>query len=115
MRDIDTYSLKNHLKQKSLEQLYNLALCAEGDLKPHCDKLLKNVVYKLILDEEPEIAKRSLRLCELLGLHIETDYLIPMIVSHLNDQESRSVPRFVSSCLTALSAVITHSSVKFAA
>ena len=37
-----------------------------------------------------------------------------MIVSHLTDQESKQVPLFVQSCLTALSAVITNSSVRFA-
>lgn len=35
------------------------------------------------------------------------------MISHLTDSESKSVPRFVSSCLTALSAVMTHTSVKF--
>lgn len=37
-----------------------------------------------------------------------------MIVSHLTDQDSKTVPFFVQSCLTALSAVITNSSVRFA-
>ena len=85
LRDVEQYSLKIHLKQKSLEQLYNLCLCVEGNIKPFCEKLLKQIVYKLILDEEPEIATRVLRVCELMGLNVETDYLIPMIVSHLND------------------------------
>lgn len=40
--------------------------------------------------------------------------MIPTIVSHLTDTESKNVPRFVSSCLTALSAVITYSAVNFA-
>ena len=85
MRDIDAYSLKMQLKGKSLEQLYNLCLCVGGDIKLHCDRILKQVIYKLILDEEAEIATRVLRICELLGLNVETDFLIPMIVSHLND------------------------------
>jgi hypothetical protein len=85
MRDIDAYSLKMQLKGKSLEQLYNLCLCVGGDIKLHCDRILKQVIYKLILDEEAEIATRILRICELLGLNVETDFLIPMIVSHLND------------------------------
>ena len=49
-----------------------------------------------------------------MGLYLPTDYLLPMIVSHLTDSESKSVPVFVSSCLTALSCVITLSSVRFA-
>ena len=36
-----------------------------------------------------------------------------MVIAHLNDQESRAVPKFVSSCLTALSAIIVHSSIRF--
>lgn len=72
------------------------------------------MIYKYILDEEPAIANRSLKICELLGLYVQTDYLLPTIVGHLTDTESKSVPRFVSSCLTALSAVITYSAVRFA-
>ena len=37
-----------------------------------------------------------------------------MIVAHLTDQDSKQVPLFVQSCLVALSAVITNSSVRFA-
>jgi hypothetical protein len=36
-----------------------------------------------------------------------------MCTSHLTDSESKQVPRFVSSCLTALSSVITNASVRF--
>ena len=75
---------------------------------------MRQVVYKLILDEEAEIAHRVLKITELLGLYIPAEYMIPMIVSHLTDQESKQVPLFVQSCLTALSAVITNSSVRFA-
>ena len=71
-------------------------------------------MYKNILDEEPQIAYRTLKITELLGLYIPTEYLIPMIVAHLTDLESKQVPFFVQSCLVALSAVITNSSVRFA-
>ena len=77
-------------------------------------EILKSVIYKLILDEEPEIKQRTYKIAELMGLNVQTDFILPMIIGHLNDQESKSVPRFVSSCLTTLSAVITHSSVRFA-
>ena len=56
MKDIDAFSLKVNLKEKSLCQLYNLIVCAESKIKPHCSEILKRVIYKLILDEEPEIA-----------------------------------------------------------
>jgi len=36
-----------------------------------------------------------------------------MMISHLTDTESKSVPRFVTSCLTGLSAALTHSTVRF--
>lgn len=36
-----------------------------------------------------------------------------MMISHMQDSESRNVPRYVTSCLTALGAVIKNSSVKF--
>lgn len=114
LKDIDDFSLKSHLKEKCLNQLYNLIVCVEGQIKPHTEKILKQVIYKYILDEEPAIAQRSLKICELLGLFVQTDFLLPTIIGHLTDTESKNVPRFVSSCLTALSAVITYSAVRFA-
>ena len=56
MKDIADFSLKKHLMEKSLTQLYTLIVCCEHKIKPHCSAILKNVIYKLILDEEPEIA-----------------------------------------------------------
>jgi hypothetical protein len=88
-------------------------LCVEGAIKPHVEKILKQVVYKYILDEEALIASRSAKIAELLGLYVQTDFILPMVIAHLNDQESRAVPKFVSSCLTALSAIIVHSSIRF--
>lgn len=85
----------------------------EGNIKPHAEKILRNVIYKYILDEEASIAARTMKVAELLGLYVPTDYILPLCTTHLNDTESRSVPRFVSSCLTALSAVIVHSSINF--
>lgn len=54
------------------------------------EKILKSIIYKLVLDEEPEIANRTLKIAELLGLYIPTDYILPMIVEHLNDQEAKA-------------------------
>jgi hypothetical protein len=113
MKDVQDFSLKKHLMEKSLSQLYNLIVCCEHKIKPHCSDILKNVIYKLILDEEPEIASRSYKIAELIGLYVQTDYLLPMMITHLTDAESKNVPRFVSSGLTAFSAVIHHSTQKY--
>ena len=88
-------------------------LCVEQDIQNHSERILRQVVYKLILEDEPAIQQRTLKIAELLGLFVPTDYLLPMVLSHLQDSESRSVPRFVSSCLTALSAIIVNSSQRF--
>lgn len=90
MKDIQAFSLKKHLMEKSLSQLYNLIICCEHKIKPHCAEILKTIVYKLILDEEPEIAQRTYKIAELLGLYVQTDYLLPMMISHLTDQESKN-------------------------
>lgn len=113
LQDINDFSLKPQALVKSLCQLYNVILCVEDSIKPHTDKIIRNVVYKLILDDEPAIAQRAFKIAELIGLFVPTDFVLPMVLAHLNDTESRSVPRFVSSCLTALSAVIVHSSQRF--
>lgn len=70
VRDLNEFSLKSNLKEKSLCQLYNLIICVESNIKPHCADILKNVIYKNILDEEPEIAQRSYKIAELLGLYV---------------------------------------------
>ncbi len=113
LKDISGYDLKVHLKAKSLSQLYTLIICVEDNIKPHAEKILKQVVYKMIMDEEVDVATRTYKIVELLGLYIQADYLLPMMISHLTDSESKSVPRFVTSCLTALSAALTHSTVRF--
>ena len=113
MKDIQSFDLKVNLKAKCLCQLYTLIVCVENGIKPHAEKILKSVVYKMILDEEPEVSTRSYKIAELLGLYVQADYLLPMMISHLTDTESKSVPRFVTSCLTAFSAVLTHSTVRF--
>ena len=114
LRDLDEFSLKPHLKEKCLNQLYNLIVCIEDGIKPHVEKILTRIVYKDILDEEPAIAERVLKITELIGLYVPMDFVLPKIISHLTDSESKSVPLFVSACLTAFSAVITYSSVRFA-
>lgn len=113
LKDVQTFSLKSNLKEKTLAQLYNAIVCAEHKIKPHCNDILKNVIYKLILDEEQEIASRAYKVAELLGLYVQTDYLLPLMISHLTDSESKNVPKFVSSGLTAFSAVIHHSTEKY--
>jgi hypothetical protein len=113
LRDLNEFSLKANLKEKSLCQLYNLIVCAESSIKPHCSQILKDVVYKNILDEEATIAQRTYKIAELLGLYVQTDFLLPMMIEHLTDSESRNVPHFVSSGLTAFSAVIHHSTQRY--
>jgi hypothetical protein len=85
----------------------------EGAIQPHVENILKKVVYKLILDDEPAIAERSQKIAELLGLYVPTDYILPMVLGHLQDQESKAQPLFVQACLKTLSMVVTHSSVRF--
>ena len=109
LRDLSEFSLKSNLKEKSLCQLYSMIICVEGKIKPHVCEILKTVVYKNILDEDPVISGRTYKIAELLGLYVQTDYLLPMMIEHLTDSESKNVPHFVSSGLTAFSAVIHHS------
>ena len=113
MKDLDEFSLKVNLKERTLCQLYNLIICVEAGIKPHAEKILQKVIYKLILDDEPDIRDRSYKIAELLGLYVQTDYLLPMMVVHLTDSEAKNVPNFVSSGLTAFSAVIHHSTKRY--
>lgn len=51
-KDINEFALKTHLKERSLCQLYSLIVCVEDGIKPYTEKILKTIVYKMILDEE---------------------------------------------------------------
>ena len=41
LKDLEEYSLKINLKEKSLCQLYNVLLCVEDDIKPFTEKMLR--------------------------------------------------------------------------
>lgn len=56
LKDLQDFSLKVNLKERSLCQLYNLIICAEDRIRPHSNDILKQVIYKNILDEEPDIS-----------------------------------------------------------
>jgi len=62
LKNLDEFSLKTNLKLKSLEQLYSCIVCVEDGVKEHCEKILKKVIYKNVLDDEPEIANRALKI-----------------------------------------------------
>lgn len=51
-KDINDFYLKSNLKEKSLCQLYTLIVCVEDGIKPHTEKILRHIIYKMILDEE---------------------------------------------------------------
>lgn len=66
------------------------------------------VVYKYVLEEDPEVVKRCLKIAGLVGRFICSNVLLPLVVSHLTDKESKNLPRYVSSCLAVLSEVISN-------
>lgn len=62
LKDIEEFSLRIHLKEKALSQLYNTMVCVEGLIKPFAERILRQIVYKLILDEDNDIASRVLKI-----------------------------------------------------
>lgn len=55
--DISLYSIKDNLKEKCFDQIYNLVICCEENIKPLSNDLLK-LLYKHIFDSNTEIAPR---------------------------------------------------------
>jgi hypothetical protein len=84
MKDINTFSLKQNLKMKAFQQLYTLIVCAESKVQDLSEKILK-LLFKFILDEDPEVSFRCLKIAQLLGFYIDADYLIPLILNHIKD------------------------------
>jgi hypothetical protein len=41
IKDVQLFSLKTNLKERTLCQLYNLIVCAEDKIKPFCNDILK--------------------------------------------------------------------------
>ena len=57
------------------------------NLDEFCEKILKNVLYKNILEQgnngETEIGVRCQKIANLLGLYVNCAFLIPMMLAHL--------------------------------
>ena len=64
---------------------------------------------------EQEIANRTYKIAEILGLYVPCEFLVPMMISHMQDSESKNVPMYVTSCLTALGAVVKNTGYRYAA
>mmetsp|Transcript_34058 Transcript_34058/g.33598 ORF Transcript_34058/g.33598 Transcript_34058/m.33598 type:complete len:329 (-) Transcript_34058:618-1604(-) len=112
LTDTGTFSLKENLRQKCYDQLYNLVICCEESIKPHSQDILKQL-YKTILDQDPIIKERSREIAQALGYFVDTDYIIPIIIDHLKDKDSLSLPHYISSCLFVFSELVLYSTAKY--
>jgi hypothetical protein len=48
-----------------------------------------------------------------LGYYVDSDFIIPMIIDHISNSESQSVPYFVSSSLIIFSQVVRYTTHNF--
>ena len=62
-----------------------MIVCVEAGIKPHVEKILLKIIYKDILNEEPGIATRVLKITELFGHYVPMDFVLPKIIAHLTD------------------------------
>ena len=48
-----------------------------------------------------------------MGCFVDTDFIIPMIIDHLADKDSVSLPHYTSSCLNVFAQIVLFSTAKF--
>ncbi len=107
------FNLRAHCISSGLNKIYSLIVCCGckfGENKSKGSMLADalKVVYKYILEEDPELVRRCLKIAGLLGRFMDTNVLLPMLISHLTDKESKNRPIYVSSCLAVLSEVVAN-------
>lgn len=48
-----------------------------------------------------------------MGYFVDTDYIIPILIAHLKDKDSLSLPHFTASCLYVFSEIVLYSTANY--
>lgn len=104
LEEINNFKLANNLKIKSLSILFHLIKACGSQLEPFMDRIL-NSLYSRIEDDE-EIIKQCDNIANIIGLTIDQDILIPLIIKHIKELESKHTFQPLNSRLRILSNVL---------
>lgn len=104
LEDIMNFKQPNNLKVKSLSVLYYLIKACGSQLEPFCDKILNSLYGRI--DEDEEIIKQCENIANILGLTIDQGILIPLMIKHINELESKHTYQPLNSRLKILSNIL---------
>ncbi|EGR33969.1 hypothetical protein IMG5_029090 [Ichthyophthirius multifiliis] len=82
-----------------------MIVLAESDIKEHLKDIVKTLV-KYLDYEDIEIQNTTKKISELLGIYLEIDIYMPLIISSINDEEHKSAPKSLKKLLAVLSMII---------
>jgi len=102
--DIMNFKQANNLKVKSLCVLYHLIKACGSQLEPFTDKILNSLYGRI--DEDEELIKQCENIANILGLTIEQGILIPLLIKHINELESKQTFQPLNSRLKILSNIL---------
>ncbi len=104
LEDIMNFKQPNNLKVKSLSVLYHLIKACGSQLEPFIDKILNSLYGRI--DEDEEIIKQCENIASILGLTIDQGVLIPLLIRHINELESKQTYQPMNSRLKILSNIL---------
>lgn len=88
LEDINNFKQPTNLKIKSLSVLNNLIKACGSALEPYVDRILNSIYNRF--EEEEEINKQLENIANMLGLTIEQNILIPLVLKHISELESKN-------------------------
>lgn len=104
LEDIMNFKQPNNLKVKSLCVLYHLIKACGSQLEPFTDKILNSLYGRI--DDDEQIIKQCENIANILGLTIEQGILIPLLIRHIHELESKHTFQPLNSRLKILSNIL---------
>ncbi len=104
LEDILNFKQPNNLKVKSLCVLFHLIKACGTQLEPFSDKILNSLYGRI--DEDEELIKQCENIANILGLTIDQGVLIPLLIKHIYELESKQTFQPLNSRLKILSNIL---------
>lgn len=88
LEDINNFKQPLNLKIKSLSILNNLIKACGSSLEPYVEKILNSIYNKS--EEDEEFNRQLENIANMLGLTIDQSILIPLLIKHIQEIESKN-------------------------
>lgn len=92
---MNTFTHSNLLKYKGLCRIYHIIQFSDTNIFQFFDKILR-IVIKFLRDDDKNISKEVEKIAILLGVHIEADIYIPILLSQINEIDVSAIKSLTS-------------------